>query len=136
MLEFPFGDRLLFHAVLYTVTVSNPGEQPALDVAIADELVLATVDTVGVSAILEAPIEVPPGVQAGTPTNTPPSSSIGFDVGLLGAGDEAAVRFWGVALNYIIGDMPSAVLRDTATVSAGAGGPGGDSVTIETTLIP
>jgi hypothetical protein len=39
-------------------------------------------------------------------------------------------------LNYIIGDMPSALLRDTATVSVGAGGPGGDSVTIETTLIP
>jgi uncharacterized delta-60 repeat protein len=136
VLEFPFGDRLLFHAVLYTVTVANPGEQPALDVAIADELVLETADTVGVSAILEAPIDVPPGVQAGTPASTPPSSSIDFDVGLLSGGDEVTVRFWGVALNYIIGDMPSALLRDTATVSVGAGGPGGDSVTIETTLIP
>ena len=134
VLEFPISDTFLFHAVLYTVTVSNAGEEPALDVAIADELVLETVDTIGLSAILDAPIDVPPGAQAGTPINTPPSSSIDFDIGLLAAGDEATVRFWGVAVNYIIGDMPSAVLRDTATVSAGAAG--GESVTIETTLIP
>ncbi len=132
--SFRSATRFLFHAVLYTVTVSNAGEEPALDVAIADELVLETVDTIGLSAILDAPIDVPPGAQAGTPINTPPSSSIDFDVGLLAAGDQVTVRFWGVAVNYIIGDMPSAVLRDTATVSAGAAG--GDSVTIETTLIP
>ena len=54
-LEFTISDALLFHAVLYTVTVSNGGEEPALDVTIADELVLATADTVGVSAILDAP---------------------------------------------------------------------------------
>ena len=135
VLEFPFGDTLVFHAVLYTVTVSNNGEEPSLDVAIADELVLETVDTIGLSAILDAPIDAPPGVQPGAPINTPPSSSIDFDVGLLAAGDQATVRFWGVAINYIIGDMPSAVLRNTATVSAGAG-PAGESITIDTTLIP
>jgi len=135
LLEFPISDTLLFHAVLYTITVSNEGEEPALDVAIDDELVLETADTVGISAILEAPIEVPPGVPAGVPINTPPSSSLDFDVGALAAGDQVTVRFWGVAINYIIGNAPSAVFRDTATVSAG-GGAGGESVTVNTTLIP
>ena len=73
---------------------------------------------------------------AGTPINTPPSSALDFDVGLLAAGDEVVVRFWGVAINYIIGNAPSAVFRDTATVSAGGTGAGGDSVTITTVLIP
>jgi hypothetical protein len=63
---------------------------------------------------------LPPGVSViGTPTFTPPTASISFDLGSLAPGETKQIQFGALAVHYVIGSDPDSVLRDRVTVLSG-----------------
>lgn len=137
--EFPFGDSFTFFATLYTIDISNAGPQLAAAVELLDELTLEMNGTVGAVAILDSPLEVPPGASVTGIVQASPSASLSVDIGDIAAGASKQVRFWALAAVYVpAGADPSALLRNIATVSAegGDGNAADNSVAIETPLIP
>lgn len=137
---FPFhiGDNLTLFAVLYRLDIENSGPETAKGLHVFDELVLASVNTVSVLAVLESPIDLPPGGSIANLTGTGTSASFDLQLGDLDSGNSLAARFWSLVLAYETGGPASVSLQNTATLdSQGAEiSPANNTIVIDTQLIP
>lgn len=131
-------DNLWWHGILYTVTVTNSGEALLPDVTLIDEQVLEqNASVIGYAALFSELAFLPTGVSViGTPTFTPPSASISFDLGALAPGETKQIQFGALSLQYVIGPDPQSVLSDTVSVLSGGVAADMDAgATLATTLL-
>ena len=138
LFQFPFGAQLVFNAVLYQIDITNSGAVDANDLVVVDELVLETVNAVGIIDVLTAPLELPPGGQMKNLVEGPSTASFQLELGDLAVGDSMVARFWVLVPIYATGSPASATLRNTATVNSDdiELTPGDNTMTIDTQLLP
>jgi hypothetical protein len=137
---FPFAisDNLTLFAVLYTIDIENSGPETADEVHVFDELLLEVANAVGSFAVLQMPIDLPPGGSMTNLVGTGTSASFDLALGDLDPGASLTARFWVLALTYETGGPASAVLRNTATADSQSPEitASDNTIVIETQLLP